>query len=248
MPHVAQLLSTPRKYAKLGLQRYGFHGLSYAYVFQRFAEIAGADAAQGRIIMAHLGSGASLAAVHRGKPVDTTMGFSPASGIMMSSRSGDLDPGVAGYLHRQAGMNFDEYDRMVHFESGLKGVSGTSADMLTLLKREPNDDAAHDAIELFCYDVKKAIGSLAATLGGLDSLIFTGGIGEPAAGIRSRICSGLEFLGVNLNSERNAANAERISADGARAGVHVIPTDEALTIYQQTLQATLRGDNHDEQR
>ena len=198
-----------------------------------FRTIAGDDAVNGRVIYAHLGSGASLAATKDGKPIDTTMGFTPASGIMMSSRSGDLDPGVFSYLHRKVGMEVEEYEHMVNFESGLLGVSELSADMYTLLQMEETNPQAAEAVELFVYQVKQAIGALTTSLGGVDSVVFSGGIGERSSVLRSRIANGLEYLGIDLDEAKNEQHAECISADGSRVGVHVIPTDEAHVIATQ---------------
>ncbi len=236
MPRVAQQLPLPRKYESFGLRRYGFHGLSYAYLLSAFGDHAGETAANGRIIFAHLGSGASLAATRESQPVDTTMGFTPASGIVMSSRSGDLDPGIIGYLHQQTGMSVEEYNHMVNFESGLLGISESSADMYTLLQHEATDVRAAEAINLFVYQVRKSIGALSTTLGGLDSLVFSGGIGERSAPIRTRVCKGLEFLGIKLDEANNARGADLVSAAGSRVGVHVIPTDEAQTITRQVIE------------
>lgn len=235
LPMVAQLLAVPRKYYHKGLRRYGFHGLSYEYLLYRFDEIAGEDAARGKVIFAHLGSGASLAATFEGKPVDTTMGFTPASGIMMSTRSGDIDPGVARFLHHQAGMSFEDYNHMVNFESGLLGVSELSADMLTLLNNETRDPQAAEAVALFCYQARKAIGALSASMNGLTSLVFSGGIGEQSAPIRSRICQKLGFLGIVIDEAKNERHQECISSEDSRVGVHVIPTDEAHTIASQVV-------------
>jgi acetate kinase len=240
LPAVAQIIPLPQKYRQQGLRRYGFHGLSYDYLLSSFGRIAGETAANGRVILAHLGSGASLAAIHHGKPVDITMGFTPVSGITMSTRSGDIDPDVAWYLQQQFGVSTEEYHRIIHSESGLLGVSGSSADMRTLLEHEATDQSAALAVELFCYDVKKAIGALSATLGGLDSLIFSGGIGEQSAIIRARVCAGLGFLGIELDEAANAKHRELIASDASRVGVHVLPTNEAQVIYQQTLQAINR--------
>jgi len=236
LPRVAQLLPLPREYQAMGLRRYGFHGLSYTYLLQAFGAAAGETAANGRIIFAHMGSGVSLAAVHGGKPVDTTMGFTPTSGVVMSSRSGDLDPGVLSYLHVQTGMTIEQYGHMVNFESGLLGVSGLSADMYTLLQRESADEHAAEAVELFVYQIKKAIGALATTLGGLDSLIFAGGIGEQSSVLRGRIADGLGFLGIQLDAASNERHDELISAKGSQVGVHVLPTDEAHIISEQVIQ------------
>ncbi|PIZ62318.1 acetate/propionate family kinase [Candidatus Saccharibacteria bacterium CG_4_10_14_0_2_um_filter_52_9] len=233
MPRVAQQLPLPRKYEAQGLRRYGFHGLSYNYLLAAFGEMAGETAANGRVIFAHLGSGASLAATFGGQPVDTTMGFTSASGIMMSSRTGDLDPGIIGFLNQQGGLSIEDYGHMVNFESGLVGVSETSADMYTLLQAETTDERAAEAVNLFVYQVKKSIGALAASLGGLDSLIFSGGIGEQSPLIRQRVVEGLGFLGIELDDTANQQQAELISAPHSTAGVHVIATDEAQVIARQ---------------
>jgi acetate kinase len=235
MPKVAKLLSLPKKYQNLGLKRYGFHGLSYSYLDKIFREIAGDVAGNGRVIYAHLGSGASLTAVHHGQPIDTTMSFTPASGIMMSTRSGDIDPGLSWYLQNQLGISNEDYNHMINHESGLLGVSELSADMYTLLQNEPNNESASDAINLFVYQVKKAIGSLTAVLGGLDSLIFSGGIGEKSAPIRNRICEGLEYLGIRIDVDLNYQNASLISVNHSQVGVHVIPTDESRVICSQVI-------------
>ncbi|MFZ1324011.1 MAG: acetate/propionate family kinase [Candidatus Saccharimonadales bacterium] len=238
IPRVAQIIAVPRKYQSLGLRRYGFHGLSYTYLQSAFRRVAGDAAADGRVIYAHLGSGASLAATAGGQPVDMTMGFSPASGVVMSSRSGDLDPGVFDFLHRQGGLELKDISHMVNKESGLLGVSGKTADMLALLHAQTSDEAAAEAVELFCYSIRKAIGALASTIGGLDSLIFAGGIGEQSPEIRRRICEGLEYLGIGLDESANSRHAGLISAPGSRAGVHVLATDEAVVICRQTADVT----------
>jgi acetate kinase len=230
LPRVARLLPIPRRYEAQGVRRYGFHGLSYAYLLEELGRIGGEAAAGGRVILAHLGNGASLAAVHRGRPVDTSMGFTPTAGVPMSTRSGDLDPGLAWYLARTEGMDAAGFSRMVNFESGLLGVSETSPDVRDLLARESRDSRAADALALFCYQVKKWIGAFAAALGGLDTLVFAGGIGENAAPIRARVCAGLEFLGIELGPGRNDANDGLISAAGSRVAVRVIRTDEELMI------------------
>jgi len=236
MPRIAQLLPLPRKLEAQGLRRYGFHGLSYTYLMSAFRRLAGDDAANGRIILAHLGSGASLTAMTGGQPFDTTMSFTPTSGILMSSRSGDLDPGILSYLHRRTGMTIAEYTHMVNFESGLLGVSELSADMYTLLQHEATNRQAAEAIDLFVYQIKKSIGALTATLGGLDSLVFTGGIGERSALIRARVCDNLGYLGIELDAARNERQVDLISAHHSRVGVHVIPTDEAQVITKQVLE------------
>ena len=230
LPRVARLLPIPRRYEAQGVRRYGFHGLSYAFLMGELARLAGTEAAQGRIILAHLGNGASLAAVRDGKPVDTSMGFTPASGVPMSTRSGDLDPGLVWYLARTEDMSAKQFNALVNFQSGLLGVSETSSDMRDLLDRETQDVRAAEAVALFCYQVKKWIGAFTAALGGLDTLVFSGGIGENAPTVRVRICEGLEFLGIELEEERNVANEGLISAAASRVAVRVIRTDEELMI------------------
>jgi acetate kinase len=232
LPRVAQLLPLPRRYADQGLRRYGFHGLSYAYLLQQLERLAGVEAAHGRVVFAHLGSGASLAAVHHGQPIDTSMGFTPAAGIPMSTRSGDLDPGLVWYLARTEQLDPQGFNRLVNSESGLLGISATSSDMRDLLQREVDDVRAREAVDLFCYQTRKWIGAFAAALGGLDTLVFAGGIGERAAAVRTRICDGLEFLGVSLDSDRNDRHASLISTDAGRVAVRVIPTDEEQMMAQ----------------
>jgi acetate kinase len=230
LPRVAQLLPIPRRYEAQGVRRYGFHGLSYAFLIGELARLAGAEAAQGRVILAHLGNGASLAAVRDGKSVDTSMSFTPTAGVPMSTRSGDLDPGLIWYLARTEKMSMKQFHEMVNFQSGLLGVSETSSDMRDLLDCETRDVRAAEAIALFCYQVKKWIGSFAAALGGLDTLVFAGGIGENAAPVRTRICDGLGFLGIELDEKRNVANAGLISSQTSRIPVRVIRTDEESVI------------------
>ena len=230
LPRVAQLLAIPRKYAEKGVRRYGFHGLSYEFLTSELIRINAAAANCERIIFAHLGNGASLAAIANGKPVDTSMGFTPAAGVAMGTRSGDLDPGLVSYLARSEHMDAEQFDDMVNFKSGLLGVSETSADMRDLLKLEATDSRAADAVALFCYQIKKTIGAYAAALGGLDTLVFSGGIGEKAPPVRARICTGLEFLGIELDAARNERNSDRISTDASRVTVRVIATNEALVI------------------
>ena len=228
LPRVARLLPIPRRYEAHGVRRYGFHGLSYEYLMSELVRTEGT--AKGRIILAHLGAGASLAAIRDGKPIDTSMGFTPAAGVPMSTRSGDLDPGLAGYLARTENMDAQQFDDLVNRKSGLLGVSETSGDMRDLLRLEAGDPRAADAVDLFCYQVRKWIGAFAAALGGLDILVFAGGIGEQAPAIRARICAGLAFLGIALDPARNDDNADLISANGASVKVFVIRTDEELVI------------------
>jgi len=230
LPRVAQLLPIPRRYEAQGVRRYGFHGLSYAFLMGELARLAGTKAAQGRVILAHLGNGASLAAVYRGKSMDTSMSFTPTAGVPMSTRSGDLDPGLVWYLARTEHLDAKGFNEMVNFKSGLLGVSETSSDMRDLLEHETQDVRAAEAVALFCYQVKKWIGAFAAALGGLDTLVFGGGIGENAPIVRTRICEGLGFLGIALDEKQNAANASVISADAGQVAVRVIRTDEELMI------------------
>jgi acetate kinase len=230
LPQVARLLPIPRRYEAQGVRRYGFHGLSYAFLMGELARLGGSEAAQGRVILAHLGNGASLAAVRHGKSMDTSMSFTPTAGVPMSTRSGDLDPGLVWYLACTEKMGAKEFNEMVNFQSGLLGVSETSSDMHDLLEHETQDTRAAEAIALFCYQVKKWIGAFAAALGGLDTLVFAGGIGENAPKVRTRICDGLGFLGIELEEKRNAANEGVISAADGRVAVRVIHTDEELMI------------------
>jgi acetate kinase len=230
LPRVAQMLPVPRRYEAQGVRRYGFHGLSYEFLMGELSRLAGTAAARGRVILAHLGNGASLSAVHDGKSVDTSMSFTPTAGVPMSTRSGDLDPGLVWYLTRTEHMSAKQFNEMVNFQSGLLGVSETSSDMRDLLDRESQDVRAAEAVALFCYQIRKWIGAFAAALGGLDSLVFAGGIGENAPIVRARICEGLGFLGIALDKTRNGANEGVISAAADRVAVRVIHTDEEQMI------------------
>jgi len=230
MPRVAKLLPIPRHFNRKGIQRYGFHGLSYAYLMEELVRLGDPAAKKGRVILAHLGNGASLAAVRDGKSIDTSMCFTPTAGLVMSTRSGDLDPGLAPYLARTEQMTTSQFYKMVNHESGLLGVSETSSDMRDLLDREKKDVRAAEAVALFCYQAKKWIGAYAAALGGLDTFVFAGGIGENAPVIRARICEGLDFLGIELDKSRNAKTAAVISRNSSRVTVRVIRTDEELMI------------------
>ena len=232
LPRVARLLPIPRRYEAQGVRRYGFHGLSYAFLMEELGRLAGAEAARARVVLAHLGSGASLAAVRDGKSVDTSMGFTPAAGVPMGTRSGDLDPGLVWYLARTEKMSARQFNEMVNSQSGLLGISETSSDMRELLDREADDVRAAEAVALFCYQVKKWIGAFAAALGGLDTLVFAGGIGERAPAVRARICDGLGFLGIALEEKRNAANEGVISTANSRVAVRVIRTDEERMIAE----------------
>jgi acetate kinase len=230
LPRVARLLPIPRRFEAAGIRRYGFHGLSYTYLLEELGRIAGA-AADGRVILAHLGAGASLAAVRGGKCIDTTMAFTPTSGLMMGSRTGDLDPGVLLYLLRTERMTVEQIDDLVNRQAGLLGISETSLDMRDLLHREHNDHRAAEAVALFCYLASKWIGALCAALGGgLDTLVFAGGIGENSPEIRGRICQGLGFLGIEMDQAQNAANSPLISTNASHAAVRVIRTDEESVI------------------
>jgi acetate kinase len=229
MPRIAQMYPLPPKLTEAGVIRYGFHGLSCEFIVQALQAID-IRAAQGRIIIAHLGNGASLTAIREGVSVDTTMGFTPTGGIMMGTRSGDLDPGVLVHLLDAQGTSPAALNRLVNHQAGLLGVSGLSGDMRDLLDKEANDPRAADAIALFCYLARRSVGALAAVLGGLDTLIFTAGIGEHAAPVRKRICHGLEFLGLDLDAERNDTHGPIISRDDSRVVVRVMKTDEDLMI------------------
>ena len=235
MPRVATLLPIPRRYESKGMQRYGFHGLSYTYLLQELTRLGDPAAAQGRVILAHLGSGASLAAVRDGRSIDTSMGFTPTSGLVMGTRTGDLDPGVATFLALTESIDIAAYEKMVTHESGLLGVSETSADIRDLLAHEAHDVRAAEAVALFCYQVRKWIGAFAAALGGVDTLVFAGGIGENAPTVRARICDGLEFLGIELDAARNAQSAPCVSADAGSVAVRVIRTDEESIIASETV-------------
>src|SRR5919112_3541654 len=233
MPRVARLYALPRQLAQEGIVRYGFHGLSYEYVMEELRRLE-PEAFGGRVVVAHLGNGASMAAVRGGVGVDTTMGFTPTGGLVMGTRVGDLDPSVPLFLLKERGMSPTEVSDLVNKRAGLLGVSGTSADMRDLLDRESEDRRAAEAVALFCYQAKKFLGALAAALGGLDALVFTGGIGEHSATVRERVCEGLGFLGIRLDPERNAAHAPIISIDDASVTVRVVTTDEDLIVARHT--------------
>jgi acetate kinase len=229
MPECAERFPLPRELWDAGIRRYGFHGISYEYILQALA----ADVPP-RLIIAHLGNGASMAAVLDGRPHDTTMGFTPAGGFMMGTRPGDLDPGVIIYLLEQKRFDAKRLAELVNLKSGLLGVSGLSSDVKTLLDgRAANADAAI-AIDMFCYQIRKSVGALAAALGGLDMLIFTGGIGEHAAVVRAEVCDRLEYLGLALDPRHNESNDDTISTSDSRCRVRVIPTNENLMVARHT--------------
>jgi acetate kinase len=230
MPRLARIVPIPRRYEAHGVRRYGFHGLSCAFLIEELERLAGRPVAHGRVILAHLGGGASMTAVRDGNSVDTSMGLTPAGGLPMASRSGDLDPGLGWYLARTEQMSPASFNHMVNHDSGLLGVSETSGDMLALLAARDGDARAAEAVALFCYQARKTVCALAGALEGIDTLVFSGGIGEHAAEVRARICDGLGFLGVELDPVRNASHAPVISSDASKVGVRVIHTDEQLII------------------
>jgi acetate kinase len=229
MPSLAQRFPLPRALWSEELRRYGFHGLSYEYI----VSVLG-SASLARTIIAHLGNGASLVAIRDGRPLDTTMGLTPIGGVVMGTRTGDLDPGVLLYLLRAKGYDVPGLERLLNEESGLRGVSATTSDMKTLLAQRANDTRAAEAVEMFCASIRKSIGALTAVLGGVETLVFTGGIGERAAPVREEVCEGLEHLGIHLDPRRNADNAETISAPASACAVRVIPTNEDLMIARHT--------------
>jgi acetate kinase len=225
LPRVAQILPLPRRFEQQGLRRYGFHGLSLAYVYESLLK-TDPSCAQGKMIVLHLGNGASVTAMCDGKSVDTSMGFTPAGGILMGSRSGDIDPGALVYILQSENMTPLTLSHLVHEESGLKGISETSSDMYDLLQSESTDVRAKEAVDVFCYEAKKRIGSYAAVLNGVDTIVFTGGMGEKSATIRARICDGLEHLGITIDEVRNQACEEIISTESSKVTVRVQKTNE----------------------
>lgn len=241
LPRTAQLLPIPRRYLDTGVRRFGFHGLSYTYLMQALEQAGGQESANGRVILAHLGSGASMAAVHEGRPVDTTMGFTPAAGVVMATRPGDLDPGLLVYLMRTEGLSPEQMDDFIARQCGLAGVSGGFSDLRELMKRRETDRHAAEAVALFCYSARKWIGAYMAVLGGLDTLVFSGGIGENSAPVRAAICGGLAAFGLELDERRNAASAPIISADSSRVTVRVIPTDEEAVMAKIVFDMTVKG-------
>jgi acetate kinase len=236
MPHLAQIYPLPRHLQNEGIIRYGFHGLSYEYIMGALKAEAGDKGAQGRVIIAHLGNGASMAAIREGKSVDTTMGLTPTGGLVMGTRSGDLDPGVVLYLLEKEQMRPEMVNHILNQQSGLLGVSSLTSDMKVLLEKERENPAAAEAISLFCYQAKKFLGAFTAILGGLDTLIFTGGIGQNAPSIRWRICQDMDFLGIQLDPDLNASNEAIISQKDQPVTVRVMQTDEELMIARHTLE------------
>ena len=237
MPARAERFALPRELWDAGVRRYGFHGISYEYIMQAL----GADAPP-HLIIAHLGNGASMAAVENGRPLDTTMGFTPAGGFMMGTRPGDLDPGVILYLLEEKGYDAAQLSGLVNLKSGLLGVSGLSADVKALLDARAKHADAAMALEMFCYQIRKAVGAMAAALGGLDLLVFTGGIGEHAGAIRAEVCAGLSHLGIAIDPQRNDSNQDTISAADSRCRVRVIPTNENSMVARHTLALVFPAD------
>ncbi len=240
MPRVATILPIPRRYESKGVRRYGFHGLSYTFLLQELARLGDATCEHGRVILAHLGNGASIAAVRDGRSIDTSMAFTPTAGLPMSTRSGDLDPGVLNFVATTEARDPAFLQRMVNHESGLLGISETSSDVRDLLAREDEDERAAEAIGVFCYQTKKWIAAFAGALGGLDTLVFAGGIGENSAPIRRRACEGLQFIGLELDESRNRVHAPVISSAASRVAVRVIPTDEEAVIARMTAETLAR--------
>ena len=238
MPRVARWVPIPRRYDNRGVRRYGFHGLSCEYLMQELGRLAPAEA-QGRVIIAHLGNGASVTAVRGGKSIDTSMSLTPTAGLVMSTRTGDLDPSVAWYLSRAENITAQQFHEMVNQESGLLGVSEISSDMRELLSREDKDARAAEAVALFCYQAKKWICAFTGVLEGLDAFVFSGGIGENSWQVRERICAGMGFLGIELDPRANAAHADVISSGNSKVRVRVIRTNEE-SIIAQTVRRILR--------
>lgn len=240
LPRLAQLLPIPRKYDRAGVRRFGFHGLSYTYLMGELRRVAGDAAADGRVILAHLGNGASMAAVRGGHPIETTMAFTPTAGLVMGTRPGDLDPAAVTYLMREEGLSADDADEFLNRQCGMLGVSETSSDWRDLLARRSTDVRAAEAVDLFCYRARQWVGALAASLGGVDTLVFSGGIGEHSPEARAGICEGLGFLGIQIDSARNAGGESLISTDGSRVTVRVIPTDEEAVIAETVVRLLAR--------
>lgn len=236
LPEAARRLAIPAECDREGIRRYGFHGLSYAFLLEELRRVGRPGEADGRLILAHLGNGSSLAAVRQGRSIDTTMGFTPIGGVVMSTRSGDLDPGVVTYLGRTGPRTPDSVEELLSRRSGLAGISETTGDVRELLARERDDPRSRLALEIYVYTIRKTIGAFAVALGGLDTLVFSGGIGEHAAAIRDRICSGLRFLGLGLDGGANERNANVISTPESRIMVRMIPTNEEVTIARAAWQ------------
>jgi acetate kinase len=237
LPRVAHLLPIPRRYEQAGIRRYGFHGLSYEFLEAELLRLGDSAIKSGAVILAHLGNGASLAAVRDGICIDTSMAFTPAAGLVMATRAGDIDPGLIAYIAARDAMTAERLNEFVAHECGLLAVSETTGDMRKLMAMEGTDVRAAEAIALFCYQTKKWIGGFAAALGRLDTLVFSGGIGENNAPVRARICAGLSYLGIEIDDTENAAHAALISTSQARVKVRVIKTDEELIIARAVSRA-----------
>ncbi|MBE2218623.1 MAG: acetate/propionate family kinase [Ignavibacteria bacterium] len=235
MPFYSRYFSLPRKLRKDGVIRYGFHGLSCEYILRKLKQVSPREA-KGNVIIAHLGNGSSITAVQNGRSIDTTMGLTPTGGLIMGTRSGDLDPGIALYLMKKKKLSIDGLDRLVNHQSGLKGISGISSNMLVLLENEKTKIHAEEAIVMFCYQARKFIAALTASLGGMNTLVFTGGIGENAPSIRARICNNLKYLGIVIDKDKNDCHRGVISAKKSIVSIRVMKTDEAYIIAQHTYQ------------
>jgi len=240
LPRLATLTALPREFCDGGIRRYGFHGLSYEYVADALRR-RGIKIDRERIIIAHLGNGASMCALRHGQSVETTMGFSTLAGLPMGTRCGDLDPGVILYLLAEKGMTVERVQRLLYEESGLLGVSGLSRNMQDLLAK-PAEPAAAEAVELFCYQARRHLAALTAALGGLDRVVFTGGIGANAPAVRAKICAGLEYLGIVLDAERNVAGGRDVSADASRVAIEAFSTDEELMIARHVRNVLAQAD------
>jgi acetate kinase len=239
---VAKTLPLPRSITKDNIRKYGFHGLSYEYIYSRLQKIY-PEIDQQRVIIAHLGSGASMVAVKDGQSVDTTMGFTPAGGLMMGSRTGDIDPGVIIYLINEQACNPEQLNEVINHQSGLKGVSVTSGDMKELIQNQSTDTRAKEAIDLFCYQAKKHLGSLIAVLGGVDILVFTGGIGEAASSVRNSICNNMQFAGIQIDEEANKQNALCISSPASKVLIHVMETNEEQVMAEHAMRLITKTKN-----
>jgi acetate kinase len=239
LPQVARLFPLPRSIIDSGVRRYGFHGLSYAYISGRLPELlaaTGTSVPTARVVVAHLGSGSSMCALRGGRSIATTMGFTALDGLMMATRAGSIDPGILLYLMQERGMTADQVSEMLYRRSGLLGVSGSSADMSELLARD--DPHACEAVALYEHYVVREAGGLIAALGGIDALVFTAGIGQHAAPVRERVCAALSWLGIELDQAANARHATCISTPASRVSVWVVPTDEEVVIARATLRLT----------
>lgn len=233
MPRVASMLPIPRKFHDEGVTRLGFHGLSCAFLMRELARLAGPGAAAGKVVLAHLGGGCSMTAVEAGRSCDTSMGLTPAGGMMMASRSGDIDPGLAWRLQHDHQISAARFNHMIHRESGLLGVSGISGDLRLLLELAGTQATAADAVDLFCYQARKQVCAMAAAIGGIETLVFAGGAGEHLAAMRARVCDGLQFLGIDLDQALNAAHAGIISSGRGAVTVRVMHTDEQWMIAHE---------------